>query len=66
MDSPMFSQFIADAANIKASGRWAAMNEKIGCLAKNPGVDNEWQAQLLGAFSALENCVPFVQGIVKS
>lgn len=49
MDDPVFSQFVADAANIKASGRWAAMNEKILCLAKNPGVGNAWQVQLLGA-----------------
>ena len=49
MDDPGFSQFVADAANIKESGRWAAMNEKIVCLAKNPGVGNAWQVQLLGA-----------------
>jgi len=49
MDNPVFSQFVADAANIKESGRWAAMNEKIVCLAKNPGVGNAWQVQLLGA-----------------
>jgi hypothetical protein len=49
MDNPLFSQFVADAANIKESGRWAAMNEKIACLAKNPGVGNEWRAQLLGS-----------------
>ena len=49
MDNPNFSQFVADAANIKESGRWAALNERIVCLAKNPGVDNAWQVQLLGA-----------------
>ncbi len=49
MDNPLFSQFVADAANIKESGRWAAMNEKIACLAKNPRVGNEWRAQLLGS-----------------
>jgi hypothetical protein len=49
MDNPVFSQFVADAARIKESGRWAAMNEKIVCLAKNPGVGNAWQVQLLGA-----------------
>ena len=49
MDNPVFSQFVADAANIKESGRWAAMNEKIVCLAKNPGGGNAWQVQLLGA-----------------
>lgn len=49
MDNQVFSQFVADAANIKESGRWVAMNEKIVCLAKNPGVGNAWQVQLLGA-----------------
>jgi hypothetical protein len=49
MDNPVFSQFVADAANIKESGRWAAMNEKIACLAKNPGAGKAWQVQLLGA-----------------
>jgi hypothetical protein len=49
MDSPFFSRLVADAANIKESGRWAAMNEKIACLAKNPGDGNAWQVQLLGA-----------------
>ena len=49
MDNPLFSQFVADAANITESGRWAAMSEKIVCLAKNPGVGNAWQAQLLEA-----------------
>jgi hypothetical protein len=49
MDNPVFSQFVTDAANIKESGRWAAMNEKIACLAKSPGGGNAWQVQLLGA-----------------
>ena len=49
MDNSLLSQFVADAANIKESGRWAAMNEKIVCLAKNPGVGKAWQVQLLGA-----------------
>jgi Family of unknown function (DUF5677) len=48
MDNPVFSQFVADAANIEESGRWAAMNKKIVSLAKNPGVGNAWQVQLLG------------------
>lgn len=50
MDDPVFSQFVADAANIKASGRWVAMNENIRCLAKNPrGGGNAWHVQLLRA-----------------
>jgi hypothetical protein len=47
MDDPDLSQFIVDAANIEQSGRWEAMNEKIVCLAKNPGVGNAWRVQLL-------------------
>ncbi len=49
MDNPVFSQFVADAANVKDSGRWAAMNEKIKALAENRGVGNAWQVELLSA-----------------
>jgi hypothetical protein len=49
MDNPVFSQFVVDAANIQECGRWAAMKEEVVCLAKNPGVGNAWQVQLLGA-----------------
>ena len=44
-----YSQFIVDAANIKESGRWVAMKEKIDSLAKNPGADNAWRVELLDA-----------------
>jgi hypothetical protein len=49
MNDSVFSQFLADAANIKTSGRWAALNEKIVCLAQDPGGGNAWQVQVLGA-----------------
>jgi hypothetical protein len=46
---PEFSRLVADAANIAASGRWAAVNERIKYLAANPGVDNDWWVQLFGS-----------------
>ena len=46
---PEFSQFVDDAANVKVSGRWDAMNTKIQRLAAKPGVGNEWYVQLFGA-----------------
>ena len=44
-----FAEHVDSAANIKTSGRWAAMNTKIKRLAANPGVGNEWYVQLFGA-----------------
>jgi hypothetical protein len=44
------SRLVDDAAYISTSGRWAAINERIQCLAANPGVDNEWWVQLFGSF----------------
>lgn len=52
---PEFSKLIDEAADIAASGRWAAVNASIERLAANPGVDNAWWVQLFGS-SAL--CVP--------
>jgi hypothetical protein len=46
---PEFSKFVDDAASIKASGRWDAVNAKIQRLAEKPGVGNEWYVQLFGA-----------------
>ncbi len=46
--SPEMTKFVDDAAQIKESGRWAAMNERIKALAVNPGADNAWQVQMLG------------------
>jgi hypothetical protein len=47
--NPEFARFVNDAADIKTSGRWGAMNAKIERLAARPGAGNEWYVQLLGA-----------------
>jgi hypothetical protein len=44
-----FAKFVDDAANVKTSGRWDAINAKITRLATKPGVGNEWYVQLFGA-----------------
>lgn len=49
---PEFVRLIEEAANIAASGRWAAVNEQIKCLAENPGADNDWWVQLFGSLCA--------------
>jgi hypothetical protein len=46
---PEFSMLVDEAAAIAASGRWAAVNEKIKYLAANPGADNDWSVQLLAS-----------------
>ena len=46
--SPEMKKFIDDAAQVRESGRWAAMNEGIKALAANPGPNNAWQVQVLG------------------
>jgi hypothetical protein len=46
---PEFSRLVDEAANIAASGRWAAVNERIKYLAANPGVDNDWWVQLFAS-----------------
>jgi hypothetical protein len=48
MGDPVFSKFAADAANIKESGRWTALNEHILQMAKKPEAGNEWYVQLFG------------------
>ena len=44
-----FSRLVNQAAESTSSGRWAAVNTRIGALAAHPGQDNEWWAQLFGA-----------------
>ena len=46
---PEFSRLVDEAANIPASGRLAAVNERIEHLAANPGIDNDWWVQLFGS-----------------
>jgi hypothetical protein len=46
---PEFSRLVDEAANISASGRWAAVNERIKHLAASPGADNDWWVQLFGS-----------------
>lgn len=48
MDNPAFSNFIDDAALVKDSGRWAALNARILQMAAGPGPGNEWCVQLFG------------------
>jgi hypothetical protein len=47
--NPEFAKFVNDAAYIKVSGRWSALNAKIERLAARPGVGNEWHVQLFGS-----------------
>lgn len=66
--TPELAKFVDDAANVKTSGRWAAMNAKIERLARKPGSGNEWHVQLLGAlcyqvfseYHQLENAYGFL------
>ena len=44
-----FSRHVKEAADIGASGRWAAVNARIEALAAHPGPDNEWWVQLFGS-----------------
>jgi hypothetical protein len=46
---PEFSRLVKEAADIAASGRWAAVNAKIEALAANPGPDNAWWVQLFAS-----------------
>lgn len=48
MDSE-FSRLIDEAEKIGTSGRWDAMNIALKRLAANPGLDNAWHVQVLGA-----------------
>jgi hypothetical protein len=47
--NPEFSRLVDEAANVAASGRWAAVNERIEQLSANPGVNNGWWVQLIGS-----------------
>ncbi|MGO4569333.1 DUF5677 domain-containing protein [Rhizobium sp. 2YAF20] len=47
--NPEFAKLVDDAANVKTSGRWGAMDAKIKRLAATPGDGNEWYVQLFGA-----------------
>lgn len=47
MDSE-FSRRIDEAALIRTSGRWDALNRAIAQLAANPGTGNEWYVQVIG------------------
>jgi hypothetical protein len=47
--NPEFAKFVNDAADVKTSGRWNAMNAKIERLAAKPGTGNEWHVQLFGS-----------------
>jgi len=44
-----FAKFVEDASAIATSGRWAAMNDRIVCLAAAPDPDNAWYVQLFGS-----------------
>lgn len=44
-----FSRFVNEAADIRTSGRWAAVNTRIEALAANPGPDNAWWVQLFAS-----------------
>jgi hypothetical protein len=47
--NPELAKSVDDAADIKTSGRWDAINAKIRRMAAKPGLDNEWYVQLFGA-----------------
>ncbi|HEV1992994.1 MAG TPA: hypothetical protein VGR03_01560 [Candidatus Acidoferrum sp.] len=46
---PEDSRLVDQAADIAASGRWAAVNERIEHLVANPGTDNDWWVQLFAS-----------------
>jgi hypothetical protein len=47
-----FSRLVNGAADIAASGRWAALNARIEVLAENPGADNAWWVHLFASLSS--------------
>jgi hypothetical protein len=49
---PEHQRLVDFAADISASGRWAAANDKIVQLSANPGKGNEWWVQLIGSLLA--------------
>jgi hypothetical protein len=46
---PEFSRLVDEASNIAASGRWAAVDQRIKQLAANPGAGNDWWVQLFAS-----------------
>ncbi len=46
---PEFSRLVNEAADVAASGRWAAVNARIEALAAKPGADNAWWVQLFAS-----------------
>jgi hypothetical protein len=49
MENPDFTKWIEDAAQIRTSGRWTAVNAKIERMADNTGAGNEWYVQILSS-----------------
>lgn len=47
-----FADFVQQADEIKTSGRWKALNEKVRCLADNNNGYDAWQVQVLAALCA--------------
>jgi hypothetical protein len=47
-----FSRLVDGAADIAASGRWAAVNERIKQLATHPGPDNAWWVEIFTSLCA--------------
>jgi hypothetical protein len=45
---PEFQRLVDAAAEVAATGRWDAVNERIKNLAANPGPDSAWHVQILG------------------
>jgi len=43
-----FQRLVDAAAEVAATGRWDAVNERIKNLAASSGPDNAWRVQLLG------------------
>lgn len=48
MSSSVFSQFVAQANDIRESGRWKALNERIKQMASKPSPGDEWYVQVFG------------------
>lgn len=47
-----FVRFISEAANIKTSGRWSSLNQKIHHLANNHNGYEAWKVQVIAALCA--------------
>jgi hypothetical protein len=46
---PELLEFVTQAADIAASGRWEAVNARIKALVSKPGVGNKWWVQLFAS-----------------